>query len=299
MATLHLLLIASAVVCGLVCQSEAVSVAKFFNSYLNAPNLNVKYAVIEDMLGDIHDKTPEEILQYGEDEQDIYQTMLKNRDFIRKEDREYLERVLKHSRAAASPWGQILLHPERIPNPASFFQWDMKKFLFEILKNEYLRNHLVEHFHLKLKSLGKTGYDYFSERNSIKAYRSVMLNTSPTDEETCIEQMRATWGYPIDLFLNLIEEIVVYILQVAEEAYGDTLCETDPNTLGKFLTDIFCLLAGYDIGSRECDTLKRRYGYFCPLVEPLVEIFLEGIANYTVEPYDQPTLIPWLASTFL
>ena len=101
----------------LICNVEilhSISVGKFMNSYMNAQSNSVRKMLVDEMLGDINEKPINEIFDdYDEKEEQEYQQMLKNRDFLRKEDREHLNNVLKYTKVASTNWGKNLVAPRK------------------------------------------------------------------------------------------------------------------------------------------------------------------------------------------
>ena len=275
------------------------------NTYMNAQSNAVRKMLVEEMLGDINEKPINEIFDdYDEKEEQEYQQMLQNRDFLRKEDREHLNNVLKYTKVASSKWGKILLHPEKIPNPASFLQWDMKKFIKRLLMNPEARNWISEEL---LKDIEISDMDKFQEElkqeiggkfniandyiNSMLMPKQVRLEPNfqswvrPNDTRMCMDSLEATWGYPLDVFGQIIKLIGWQIIQTLITDLPD-LCSTDPGSTGEIAIQLVCGI----LGLPDCQTLADNWGWLCRLFRCVVS-FIE------IRPLqEQRTLIPTIAS---
>ncbi len=292
---------------------EGLSVDSFLKSYAGAPNNAVRKVIIEDMLGDLNSKPIEEIFDGYEQTPDESQTanLLKNRDFLKKEDREYLDHALKYTKIANSKWGQILLHPERITNPVSVLEWDMKTLVKKVMMNQKLREMILQRV-FKNKKFVKTVKTQLKE--SVKdpaAFKMVEVllhkmekssefvdtafwseNATATDYNICVDQLTATYGYPIDVVLHYIELIVVQILQTIFSEV-DGLCLTLPGNPGSVIQPIVTQLCyALDFPEQLCDTLNN------PLLFTLAcDALGLLVLAYEPEPLrEQPTLIQTVAS---
>ena len=284
----------------------SVSVGKFVKSYASAPNNEVRKMIVEDMLGDVNRRSIKDIFEnYDETEEYEFDQILKNRDFLRKEDREHIDNMLKYTKVASSKWGQILLHPEKIPNPASFLQWDMKKLIKQAFRHpetrrwilttvlQYLNDDKIQE---KLKE--KLGDKYQNASNyldSLMKAANIKVNNSfrntfhATDAETCQEAIDATWGYPLEILRQIIKLIGWHIVQVLVEANNESICSLADEDIGSLVVDFIC--ESFDV--LFCFIVEIGYSFLC---EPLIDIFLQ----MEIEPLQQqPTLIPTIASMFL
>ena len=299
-----LVILSILVICNLSFISCA-SVGQFLKSYANAPNNEVRKILVQNMLGDINGRSIEDIFNnYDETEEYEYDQMLRNRDFLRKEDREHLDNMLKYTKVANSKWGQLLLHPEKIPNPASFLQWDMKKLIKQSLRNPEIRRWILRTMLQNLKGSHlekiretmkeKLGDNYQNATNylnsilmgeDIKVDNNFRNSFQATDADTCREAIEATWGYPLDILGDIIKLILWQIAQVLISENVDSICSTQNGEIGDQIIDFIC------DGNLICVTVLK--AIWTPLCEPLINLILE----FETEPLkQQPTLIPTIAS---
>ena len=296
----------------LICNVEilhSISVGKFINSYMNAQSNSVRKMLVDEMLGDINEKPINEIFDdYDEKEEQEYQQMLKNRDFLRKEDREHLNNVLKYTKVASTNWGKILLHPEKIPNPTSFLQWDMKKFIKRLLMNPEARNWISDKL---LKDIEISDRDKFQQElkqqlgenfniandyiNSILMPKNVILEPNfqswvrPNETRMCMDSLEGTWGYPLDVLGQIIKLIGWQIIQTLITDLPD-LCSTDPGSSGAIAIQLLCGILG--LPDDQCQTITDNWGWICPVFRLVVSVI-------EIRPLqEQRTLIPTIASKY-
>ena len=288
---------------------HAISVGKFMNNYMNAPNNAMRQMLVDDMLGEIKGKPIREVFDdYDEREEREYEQMLKNRDFLRTEDREHLEEVLKYTKVASSKWGKILLHPEKIPNPSSFLQWDMKKFMKRVLTHQktktWISQMLVEDIEIrdvdkiqkKLRQQLGDKYDMVNDYiEKILAHNKFGLDPKfqswvrPNDTRMCMDSLVGTWGYPLDVLGYYIRLILWQIVQTIITDLPE-LCSTDPGSNGEVVIQLVCGLFG--LPDDQCQGLTTIWPLIC-IVLRIVVPFIE------VRPLqEQQTLIPTIASKY-
>ncbi len=291
-----------------------MSVGGFFQTYMSAPSDAVRKSLIEELVLEINSKPIEDIFdmyEYETDEDEMaFVTYLKNREFLKREDREYIDHMLKYTKVANSKWGQILLHPEKIPNPASVLQWDVRKLLVKSLKLPYLRRKIIrtlnkndvlkselekiegslgkkdkqngEKFRLLVKSLQ---LDFVEDDEDLSTtFQNASVDSDVTGRAKCIDQLDATYGYPLEVILQSLKWIILQMLRTFFETDG--ICRTDGDQPGARVLSMLCSVFG--ISDADCDGVT--YIAVCTALKVVV-------SGITLEPLRlQPTVIQTIAS---